>query len=74
MDAQIEKTNVRELLGEKQAAKMLGVSRPTLLRIRKKGEIRFYEYGGRIRYKTEFLDEYLKRTERAPAGVEGAKN
>lgn len=51
---------------EKEAARWLKVSRPTLQRIRLRGEIAFSRIGGtRVIYTTKHLSEYLVSRERA---------
>lgn len=53
------------LLGEADAAKLLGVSRMTLLRKRNAGEISFFQVGRRILFsKEKHLKPYLKGSER----------
>jgi excisionase family DNA binding protein len=58
--------NVPNLLNEAEAAKLLGVSKVTLWRARKAGELKFYRVGGsKVRYAIEHLNEYLTTRERA---------
>ena len=48
---------------EKQAARILGVSTRTMKSYRAKGQIGFYRlHGGRIRYATEQLTEFVRST------------
>ena len=47
-------TDIKEpLLNEKEAAKFLGISRITLLRKRKLGEVAFFRIGFRVLYSKE---------------------
>ncbi|MDQ3713826.1 MAG: helix-turn-helix domain-containing protein [Acidobacteriota bacterium] len=57
------------LLNEKEAAKFLGVSRITLLRKRKLGEVAFFRIGFRVLYsKEKHLLPFLEKCEQlAPA-------
>ena len=43
----------KKLLDEREAAKLLGISRGTLLRLRADGALSFYRIGGQIRYSLE---------------------
>lgn len=51
------------LLTRKEAAKLLGVSLPTLLEWTKKGKIQGYRIASRIRYKRNEIESALKRIE-----------
>ncbi len=50
-----------ELLTRKEAAKLLGVSLPTLLEWTKNGQVQGYRISSRIRYKRTELENSLKR-------------
>jgi len=53
------------LISEKEAAARLGVSRITLLRMRRVGRIRFYRIGTRVLFDPEkHLGEFLASAER----------
>ena len=51
------------LLSESEAAKRCGVSRITLLRMRKAGRIRFYRIGTRILFSQVQIEEFLASVE-----------
>ncbi|HZI61707.1 MAG TPA: helix-turn-helix domain-containing protein [Pyrinomonadaceae bacterium] len=51
------------LLSEHEAAKRCGVSRITLLRMRKAGRIRFYRIGTRILFSQAQIEEFLASVE-----------
>jgi len=51
------------LLSEQEAAKRCGVSRITLLRMRKAGRIRFYRIGTRILFSVAQIEEFLASVE-----------
>lgn len=68
----IEKKSDLKLSSEKQAAAQLGVSRITLQRKRKSGEITFYQVGGRVLYSNLHLQDYLAKCEQR-AGEGGEK-
>lgn len=51
------------LLSEHEAAKRCGVSRITLLRMRKACRIRFYRIGTRILFSQAQIDEFLASVE-----------
>jgi excisionase family DNA binding protein len=53
----------QSLLSEYEAAKRCGVSRITLLRMRKAGRIRFYRIGTRILFSQAQIDEFLASVE-----------
>ena len=55
---------------EKEAARLLNLSRPTLLKLRQKGKIAHYREGSRVLYSPAHLTAYLKSIERA--AVQGA--
>ncbi len=57
------------LLSESEAASLLRMHRITLLRLRQRGKINHYRVGGRIRYTTEHLQDFLERSQRQ-GGVE----
>ncbi|HVI43495.1 MAG TPA: helix-turn-helix domain-containing protein [Chitinophaga sp.] len=50
-----------ELLTRKEAAKILGISLPTLLDFTKSGKITGYRIGTRVRYKRSELEQSLKQ-------------
>lgn len=52
-----------KLLSEKEAAEFLGISKITLQRKRKVGEIDFYQIGSRILYHPDHLAAYLAKCE-----------
>ena len=51
------------LLSEYEAAKKCGVSRITLLRMRKAGKIRFYRIGTRVLFSQAQIEEFLASVE-----------
>jgi excisionase family DNA binding protein len=53
----------QSLLSEYEAAKRCGVSRITLLRMRKAGRIRFYRIGTRILFSQAQIEEFLASVE-----------
>ena len=57
-----------QLLSEPEASSALGISRITLQRKRKDGDISFYRVGGRILYSPSHLDEYLSKCEQKARG------
>jgi excisionase family DNA binding protein len=59
-----EPTNER-LISEKEAAARLGISRITLLRMRRAGRIKFYRIGTRVLFDPDkHLADFLASTER----------
>ena len=57
------------LIGEKEAAKFLGVSRITLLKIRQQGGIAYYRVGKkRVLYSTEHIQDFLNKQEQNRQG------
>lgn len=59
---------------ESAAAKVLGISRVTLLRMRKRGQIGFFRIGWRVVYSADHIQEFLDRCERHPSsGSVGSK-
>src|SRR5438094_7670364 len=56
--------NYPNLLSEKQAAKLLGIARITLLRAREAGRIRFFRIGTRVLYCAEHLTDFLNNCDR----------
>ena len=61
----IENINVEvETLTESAAARMLGVSKITLQRLRNRGEISHFRIGARVLYSPEHLKDYLADVER----------
>lgn len=58
---QIMKPKTKQrLLNESQAGGVLEVSRTTLWRLRRSGALPFYKIGGKVRYATEDLHDWLK--------------
>jgi excisionase family DNA binding protein len=53
-----------ETLSETNAAKMIGISRLTLQRARKRGEISYYRVGTRVLYAAQHIADYLASVER----------
>jgi excisionase family DNA binding protein len=53
-----------ETLTESEAARMLGVSKITLQRLRNRGEISHFRIGARVLYSPEHLKDYLADVER----------
>ena len=53
----------QNLLSEHEAAKRCGVSRITLLRMRKAGRIRFYRIGTRVLFSQAQIEEFLSSVE-----------
>jgi hypothetical protein len=51
-------------LGEREAARRLGISRITLLRARHRGEVSHFRLGARVVYSELHLVEYLASKER----------
>jgi excisionase family DNA binding protein len=52
-----------QLLSEQEAAQRCGVSRITLLRMRKAGRIRFYRIGTRVLFSQSHIKEFLSSVE-----------
>lgn len=60
-----ENTNTEaETLTESEAARMLGISKITLQRLRNRGEISHFRIGARVLYAPEHLKDYLADVER----------
>jgi excisionase family DNA binding protein len=62
-----------KLLNEDEVAEILGVSKASLYRLRKSGEIACYKIRGRVLFSQRQLDDYLARVEQnvkqaTPAG------
>ncbi len=57
-----------KLLSEPEASSALGISKITLQRKRKDGDISFYRVGGRILYSPSHLEEYLAKCEQKARG------
>lgn len=57
------------LITEEHAAKLLGISRATLYRLRKHGEIRFYKIRDRVLFSQTQVDEFLGRAEQQAEGA-----
>ena len=55
--------DIQLTLSERDAAKALGLSTRTLERLRKKGELRFFKIGGRVKYRLEALEDWAKLRE-----------
>lgn len=62
MNADVAKNE--NLVGEKEAALILGVSKITLLRMRKRAAIAHYRIGSRVFYSQDHLHDFLKSCER----------
>lgn len=60
---QINNNSETEMLSEAKAAKALGVSRTTLLRLRHAGAIRFYRILHRVLYSEAHLAEFRSNAE-----------
>jgi excisionase family DNA binding protein len=60
-------TDGTTVFGEPTAARKLGVSYPTIFRLRKAGEIPFYRIGNRVLYDDRCLAEFLERSRRPAA-------
>ncbi len=58
---------MEEIYTLQEAAQYLKISEKTLYRARKKGEIKFLQFGDRVRFKESHLIEYLKKCERVTA-------
>lgn len=54
-----------ETLSEQNAAKIIGVSRLTLQRARKRGNISYYRVGTRVLYAAQHIADYLASVERS---------
>jgi excisionase family DNA binding protein len=59
-----ESNMIDGLLSEREAAKRLGVSRITMLRMRQDGRIKFYRIGARVLFADEHLRDFLATVER----------
>ena len=69
--ARIEKLPIslsQEIFTDDDAAKLLGVSKKTMSRLRNKGSIGFvqHEDGRKILYTRKHIDDYLNNNERKP--------
>lgn len=53
-----------ETFSEQNAAKVIGVSRLTLQRARRRGEISYYRVGTRVLYAAQHIADYLASVER----------
>lgn len=60
------------LMSEVEAARRCGVSRITLLRMRKAGKIGFYRIGTRVLFSESHINEFLSRVERKARVRKGA--
>jgi excisionase family DNA binding protein len=65
-------TNKSDLMSEVEAARRCGVSRITLLRMRKAGKIGFYRIGTRVLFSESHINEFLNRVERKAEKQKGA--
>jgi excisionase family DNA binding protein len=54
-----EERKDESLFSEKEAAARLGISRPALLNLRRKGKISYFRIGARILYSEETIREFL---------------
>jgi excisionase family DNA binding protein len=50
----------------KEIIKMLGISKPTLCRIMKRGEIGYYRVGSRVLFSEHHISKYLQSVEYSP--------
>ena len=50
-------------IGVEDAAKMLGITVPSLRRLQREGEIPFAKVGGRVLFRPDQLESYLRRKE-----------
>lgn len=57
-----------ETFSEKNAATVIGVSRLTLQRARKRGDISYYRVGTRVLYSAKHIADYLASVERKKRG------
>ncbi len=55
--ADIKEKLDEKILTEKQACKFLQVTKPTLLKMRKKGRVKYFKVGNEIRYKQSDLSK-----------------
>jgi hypothetical protein len=53
-----------ETINEDDAAKLIGVSKITLQRARKRGDISCYRIGARVLYSPAHIQDYLSRVEK----------
>lgn len=53
-----------ETLTEAEAAKLIGVSKVTLQRARKRGEVSYYRVGARVLYSMKHINDFLSGVER----------
>jgi excisionase family DNA binding protein len=70
--ATIDEKEESKLLSEPQAAVRCGVSRITLLRMRKAGRIRFYRIGTRVLFSQTHIQEFLASVESKTSGKKTA--
>lgn len=61
-----------ELMSEAEAARRCGISRITLLRLRKAGRIAFYRLGTRILFSESHINTFLNDVERKAKTQKGA--
>jgi excisionase family DNA binding protein len=62
-----------KLYSAKDAVAMLGISRPTLSRLQRKGDIGCYKIGVRTLFGQKHIEEFLARHERVPIERRSAK-
>lgn len=55
--ADLKKSLDEKILTEKQACKFLQVTKPTLLKMRKEGRVKYFKVGNEIRYKQSDLSK-----------------
>ncbi len=60
------RSSEQQHLGEREAAKRIGVSRITLLRKRQQGEIGYYRIGKRVIYSHKQLCDFLSQCKQEP--------
>jgi excisionase family DNA binding protein len=72
-----KEVKLESLLSEKEAAARLGISRPALLKLRRRGEISHFRIGARVLYSEDTLREFLaaaykkRRGQKSEAAAKG---
>jgi hypothetical protein len=64
MSIKNNQTALAETINEDDAAKLIGVSKITLQRARKRGDISCYRIGARVLYSPNHIEDFLDRVER----------